>query len=114
MDNNFVRHSPWLAMYSQELFNKEVLSAQGWKIGNLRELVIDNSTWQIKYIEVTLNKKVADEFGVKKTIGNVSLPIDTGDIQATGDVITLKISKEDLRRSIEAAKTPIESVPLPR
>jgi sporulation protein YlmC with PRC-barrel domain len=93
-------------MYSQELFDKEVVTAQGWKIGKIKDLVVDTSTWQVKSIEVTLNKKVAEEFGVKKAIGNVSLPIDSGDIQATGDVITLKISKDDLRRSIEAAKPP--------
>jgi sporulation protein YlmC with PRC-barrel domain len=93
---------------AKELCGKEIIGVQGWKIGKVRDVVLDMSTWQVKAFEVELAKNVAEEFGMKKILRKTSIPIKIDDIQGVGDTVTLKISKAQLQKLLEPR--PIEKM----
>jgi sporulation protein YlmC with PRC-barrel domain len=55
-------------LISSELFGRHVVGEEGWKIGEVKDLVVDPSGWQVKALDVQLFPNVAEEFGMKKLL----------------------------------------------
>lgn len=89
-------------MYSSDLIGKEVVGAEGWNIGKVRELVVDKERWTVTGLSVGLESNVAKAFNLKKMWGAGDLAIPVAHVQAAGDRIILKIPKSQIA---EIAKT---------
>jgi sporulation protein YlmC with PRC-barrel domain len=98
-------------MYTSDLMNKEVVGAEGWKIGAVREILIDRDKWAITALSVTLESNVAKEFSLKKMWGRSSITIPIGHVQGVGDRIVLKISKTQVLETTKA-ETPADRLPV--
>ena len=52
-------------MYVKDLMGKEVLGAEGWKIGKVKEILIDKERWAITALSLDLESNIAKEFNLK-------------------------------------------------
>jgi sporulation protein YlmC with PRC-barrel domain len=86
--------------YSREFLEKEIVCSDGWKVGKSKELLCDATSWKILQIDVELNEKIADEIGESVPLRRHHAPVDVSYIQGVGDVITLKITKDDIIRAL--------------
>jgi sporulation protein YlmC with PRC-barrel domain len=89
-------------MYSRDFIDKEVVGADGWKIGKSKEIICDNNTWRITHIEIDLNEKIENEIGERLPFSQHRIPIDINFVQGIGDVITLKAPKEEIIKVLSA------------
>lgn len=94
-------------MNAKEFLGKEVLEDRGWKIGKVRDVIIDTNTWEVKGFDVALERQVAEEYGMKKVFGSSTVPIRVEDIKSVADAIMLKGSKLSLATMPEVG--PMES-----
>ncbi len=95
-------------MYAKDLIGKEVLGAEGWKIGKVEEIVIDKDTWAITALSVDLESNIAKEFNLKKMWGKSTFTIPIGQVQGVADRVILKMSKSQI---FELAKTSTQEPP---
>lgn len=89
-------------MYSKEFLDKDVVVADGWKIGKSKEIICDPNSWMITKLEVELNEKISDEIGESVPLRRHHVPLDVSYVQGIGDVITLKATKEEIIRVLSA------------
>jgi sporulation protein YlmC with PRC-barrel domain len=89
-------------MISKDLIGKEVVGAEGWKIGKVKDIMIDKDTWAVTSLSIDLESNIAKEFKLKKMWGKSDLTIPVGHVQGVADRIVLKTSKSQI---LEAAKT---------
>ena len=98
------------SMNARELVGKEIIGTRGWRIGRVKNVVLDMETWEVTALEVSLAKNVTKEFGLKQVLRSMRLPIKVQEVQGVGDAaITLKISKAQLGAILRpgaAAKEP--------
>lgn len=87
-------------MYSREFLDKDIVGSDGWKIGKSKEIICDVSTWQVTKIELELNEKIADEIGESIPLHRHHVPIDVSYVQGIGDVITLKVTKDEVIKTL--------------
>jgi sporulation protein YlmC with PRC-barrel domain len=92
-------------MFTSDLIEKEVVGAEGWRIGKVREIVIDKDKWAVTGLSVALESNVAKEFNLKKMWGRSDITIPISQVQGVGDRIVLKSSKTQI---FEIAKTEAE------
>ncbi len=83
-------------MYTRDVIGKEVLGAEGWKIGKVEEIVIDKESWAVTALSVALESNIAKEFNVKKMWGKSAFTVPIGQVQGVADRIILKISKSQI------------------
>ena len=86
---------------STEIKGKEVVGPLGRVLGKVSGLNFDPTTWQITTLQVSLDSKVAEQIGVKKTldrfgIRHTEMPIKASFVGQVGDKILLKVSEEEL------------------
>jgi sporulation protein YlmC with PRC-barrel domain len=89
-------------MIAKDLIGKEVVGAGGWKIGKVKEIMIDRDTWAVTALSIDLESNIAKEFNMKKMWGKSDLTIPVGQVQGIADRIVLNTSKSQI---LEAAKT---------
>lgn len=83
---------------AREFSGKAVIGIRGWRIGRVKDVVLNMKTWEVQALDVILAKRVADEFGLRQTLKSARIPINVQDVQGMGDAaITLKVTKEQLR-----------------
>ena len=85
----------------------------GWKIGKIKDLILNNETWQITHLDVALNGNIADELGMKKVFSATRVLIEVRRVHGIGDAVVLNTTKEELLEkltSVEAA-TNLEASP---
>jgi sporulation protein YlmC with PRC-barrel domain len=84
-------------MYGKDMLDKEVVALDGWKIGKSKEIIFDNSSWQITSLDVELKGNIENELGWDNIpLSHNRLPIAVSQIQGIGDMITLKGTKQEL------------------
>jgi sporulation protein YlmC with PRC-barrel domain len=98
-------------MMATTLRDKEVIGPAGKLIGKVKDGTIDDASWKLTSLEVELEGNVAKEFHVKKTFGSTTVPVQTSLVGAVGDKVVLKVSTEELGKSLTA--TPAGSSPNP-
>lgn len=87
-------------MKSRSLIGKEVVGARGWKIGKVKDIVVDENTWKVDSIEVALHRAIAEEYQMRHLISRSNIEISVGSVTAVGDQVMLSVSKTELRRMI--------------
>ncbi len=87
-------------MKSRRLLGKQVVGASGWRIGKVKDLIFDETTWHIGSIEVTLDRNVAQEYQMKKILLRTALEVDVKLVHAVGDHVLLSVTKPELRRML--------------
>jgi sporulation protein YlmC with PRC-barrel domain len=80
-------------MFTSDVIDKEVVGAEGWRIGKVREILIDKDKWAVTGLSVVLESNAAKEFNLKKMWGRSDLTIPISQVQGVGDRIVLKSSK---------------------
>ncbi len=87
-------------MKATTLKEKEVIGPAGQLLGRVKDGDIDDKTWAITTLDVELTGNIAKELHVKKTFGSTTVPISTNFVGAVGDKVVLKVSTEEVGRSI--------------
>ncbi len=82
---------------------KEIIAEEGSRIGRVKDLLVDTTSWQVKAFEVELAKNVAHEFGMKRMLGTTLVPLDVEVVKGVGDTIILKIPKSQLQAMLDTA-----------
>ena len=90
-------------MNTTELFGRHVIGEEGWKIGEVKDLVVDTGGWQVKALDVLLFPKVAEEFGMKKILRGTRVPIGIELVKGVGDTVILNTSKAQLKSILQSA-----------
>ena len=107
-------------MRSRNLIGKEVVGARGWKIGKVKELIFDEGTWKIVSVEVELERRVAEEYRMKRLLSRTDVKLAVESVRAVGDHVILSVTKPELRRMVASQSeiredaAPSGSPPLPQ
>jgi sporulation protein YlmC with PRC-barrel domain len=83
-------------MYGRELSELEIVDSSGWKIGKVKDVIIDRNTWRVTALDIELEKSIAKEFQMKHRLSSTRVPVSIAYIQAIGDSVVLKASKEEV------------------
>ena len=102
-------------MYGNELRDKEVVGLNGWKIGKSRDVIVSPMDWRITDLEIELRGNIENELGMDSIpLAHNRFPISITFVQGVADLITLKITKEELvanlasyKRSQELQRQPV-------
>lgn len=89
-------------MNAREFIDLEIVGANCWKIGKIKDVVVDPKNWQVTALDVELEKSVADEFSFKHRLSKTHVPLSVNHIQGIGDRVVLKSSKEELFQQVAA------------
>jgi sporulation protein YlmC with PRC-barrel domain len=84
-------------MKSGRLLGTQVVGAGGWRIGKVKEIIFDDTTWRIGSLEVALDRNVAKEYHMSKILLRTALMVDVKMIKAIGDHVLLTVTKPQLR-----------------
>lgn len=98
--------------HAGELLGKEVIGSQGSKLGKVKDVILDTSSWEVKALEVDLAPSVADELGLRRFLRKTQVQIDVGDVTAVADTVLLKLSKPQLQ-ALVSGPTPPEPIEEP-
>jgi sporulation protein YlmC with PRC-barrel domain len=90
-------------MNAKDLFDMEVVGSNGWKIGKVKDLVIDPKIWQASALLIELEKSVASEFSLKHRLSRTQIPLSVNLVQGVGDRVVLKSSKEEVFQQVATA-----------
>jgi sporulation protein YlmC with PRC-barrel domain len=82
-----------------------VISEEGGRIGEVKDFVVEPSSWQVKALDVELFANVADEFRMKKLLRSTRVPIEVEHVKSVGDHVILKVSKAQLKSIIVQGAT---------
>ena len=92
-------------MYGNELRDKEVVGLNGWKIGKSRDMIVNPVDWSVTDLEIELRGNIENELGMDSIpLAHNRFPISISHIQGVADVITLKITKEELVANLASYK----------
>ncbi len=84
-------------MFGKELLDKDVIGLNGWKIVKSKEILLDPNTWQVTHLYIELKANIETELGMESAmLSRNNLPISITHVQGVGDLITLKITKEEI------------------
>jgi len=88
-----------------KLMGKKVIGANAYTLGEVHGADVDPDKWQVTHLHVSLTDEATRELGFKKPLlGSVIVCLPVMLIQATGDVITLNKSVQELRSFVEPKK----------
>jgi sporulation protein YlmC with PRC-barrel domain len=82
-----------------ELLGKTVIGEAGYYIGEIIDIDIDPTTWQITHLHVKLSDKAAKEFGLKKMLKSSTIRISTSFVKNIDVIITLNQSLLGLKEN---------------
>jgi sporulation protein YlmC with PRC-barrel domain len=89
-------------MVSEDLKGKEVVEANGYKIGKSKDIVI-GSDWKVTHVDVELKAEIEEELGMSSMpLLHNHIPVPVSKVAGVADFITLKITKEQLVDEITA------------
>lgn len=83
-------------MYGRELIELEVVDSSGWEIGKVKDVIVDRNTWSVTALEIELEKSIAKEFQMKHRLSSTKVRVSVAHIQAVGDKVVLRASKEEV------------------
>jgi len=95
-----------------ELRGKNVFDANGRVVGRIHAALIDMETWLVDTMRISIARHAASELDVPWSFWQAlwrprTIDVGTGQIQAAGDAIILRISLAELR---EAAPPSVEQL----
>jgi sporulation protein YlmC with PRC-barrel domain len=87
------------------LFEREVVGINGSNIGKIKDLSLNEKTWQIESMIVELDPTVAKEFDMKKVLRKTIVKILVTYVQAVGDKVILKDDKQKLMELVGSSRS---------
>jgi sporulation protein YlmC with PRC-barrel domain len=82
------------------LIGKQIFGQHGREIGVVTDFAVDLSTWQIKGLEVKLNRETLDDLNLKRSwIGTQTIQVPTTEISGASDTFILKHTLEEMEFS---------------
>jgi len=90
-------------LLTAEIAGKEVIGSEGDTIGKVTDTQFDEKNWRVLALEVHLEKEVAEEHQLRHRLKKTLLFVSVEHIQAVGDKVVLKESKEDLLKLIASS-----------
>jgi sporulation protein YlmC with PRC-barrel domain len=95
-----------------ELRGKKVFDANGRVVGRIHTALMDMETWLVDTMRIAVARQASSDLDVPWSFWQAlwrprTIDVGTGQIQAAGDAIILRISLAELR---EAAPAPLEEV----
>lgn len=98
-------------MLTNEIIGMEVIGSSGFKLGRITDTESDEKTWKVNSIQVHLEKDVAEEHELRHRFRRTLVLINIDHVQAVGDKVILKGSREDLLKLIASATAVQEELP---
>lgn len=95
-------------MEVSNLFDREVVGNNGSVIGRVRNLDLNDKTWQIESLLVELDDNVAKEFNMKKALRKTIVKILVAYVGAVGDKVILKEDKQKLMELVASSRSNME------
>jgi sporulation protein YlmC with PRC-barrel domain len=83
-------------LLTAEISGKEVIGSEGDKLGKVIDTQFDEKSWKVIALEVHLEKEVAEEHQLRHFLRKTLVLVSVEHIQAVGDKVVLKGTKEDL------------------
>lgn len=81
---------------SDDIKGKEVVGLNGYKIGKSKDVVIGND-WRVTHLDVELKSNIEQELGMASMpLSHNHIRIDVSKVEGVADVITLKVTKEQM------------------
>jgi sporulation protein YlmC with PRC-barrel domain len=96
-------------MLTSEIIGREVIGSSGFKLGKISDTNFDEKTWRVNSLQVHLEKDVAEEHELRHRFRKTKVLIHVDHVQALGEKIILKGSREDLLKLIASATTGVPS-----
>jgi sporulation protein YlmC with PRC-barrel domain len=90
-------------LLTAEIDGKEVIGSEGALLGKVVDVQFDEKNWAVLSVEVHLEKDVAEEHQLRHRLRKTLVLIRVEHIQAVGDKVILKGSKEDLLKLIASS-----------
>jgi sporulation protein YlmC with PRC-barrel domain len=90
-------------MLANEIMGREVIGSSGFKLGKISDIEFDEKTWKVNSLQVHLEKEVAEEHELRHRFRKTKVMIHVDHVQALGERIILKGSREDLLKLIASA-----------
>jgi sporulation protein YlmC with PRC-barrel domain len=94
-------------LLTAEISGKEVIGSEGDTLGKVIDTQFDEKTWEVLALEVHLDKEVAEEHQLRHRLRKTLVLVNIEHIQAVGDKVVLKGTREDLLKLI-ASSTSME------
>jgi sporulation protein YlmC with PRC-barrel domain len=93
---------------ASELEGKDVIGLNGWRIGKVKEAIVDLNQWRITHLDVALQGNIAEELGMTHVpvLKTNHIPIEVKHVQGVADAITLNTTKEDLLKRLMEGDLP--------
>jgi len=90
-------------LLTADIAGKEVIGSEGDKLGRVADTQFDERSWRVLALEVRLEKEVAEEHQLRHRLRKTLVFVSVEHIQAVGDKVVLKGSKEDLLKLIASS-----------
>jgi sporulation protein YlmC with PRC-barrel domain len=87
------------------LFEREVVGISGSILGKIKNLDLNEKTWQVESLIVELDPTVAKEFNMKKALRKTIVKVLVTYVQAVGDRVILKADKEKLMELVASSRS---------
>jgi sporulation protein YlmC with PRC-barrel domain len=87
-------------LLTAEIAGKEVIGSEGDTLGKVIDTQFDEKTWEVLALEVHLDKEVAEEHQLRHRLRKTLVLVNIEHIQAVGDKVVLKGTREDLLKLI--------------
>lgn len=88
-----------------DLIGKDALTSDGRNLGTVSDLALDPSSWRIRDLRVAIDKRMAEELGLKRSrVGGTVVSIKTDYVKSVGDMVILKSTMRELVETSTAAK----------
>ena len=91
------------------LFEREVVGINGSVLGKIKNLDLNDKTWQIESLVVELDTTVAKEFNMKKALRKTIVKVLVTYVQAVGDRVILKADKDKLMELVASSRSASEN-----
>ena len=90
---------------------KEVIGAQGFRLGKIEDTVFDEKSWRVTSLKVKLEKDVAEKYNLRQRFRKSHVIISVEYVSAVGDRVLLKSSNEEIMKLISGMPSPVPEQP---
>ncbi len=87
-------------MLADEIIGKEVIGAQGFKLGKVDDIALDEKIWRVTSLKVKLEKGIAEEYNMRQRFRKSHVLVSVDQVQAVGDRVLLKSSNDEIMKLI--------------
>lgn len=103
---------------AMSLIGMKIIGQHGREIGVISDMIVDVGTWQLRSLEVKLNREALDDLKLKRPwFGSQTVHVPVGGISGATDNLILKTLLEEMEFSggkpaegvIEAGKSTLEA-----